>query len=443
MPRCLASLCLTLFALAAGPLHGDTPSSSRGSAAHWAPWRGPGGQGQSDDTRVPLTWGEKENLLWKAQLPGRGNSTPVVWGGRVFLTASNKNGSERYVLCVAAADGKLLWQRTASKGTPGGRTHGWNGHASASCATDGERVYAFFGTPGLFCYDVAGKFLWKHSFGVFTSELGWGTAASPFLFEDLVIQNCDNDGAAALPPGVKAADTAPMALVALDKVTGKVRWQTPRNQGRGFSTPRLVATPAGRTDLVLNGPNGVWGYDPRTGKEIWRCVRRGREESNKFGEPMPVTDGTNLYVLSGRPGPFQAIRLGGAGDVGKSGVLWEVRRKGRDVASPILASGALYAADREANLACFDLKTGNIRYTARLAPGAKVLASPVAVRGKLLFVLDTGETVVLEPGPKFNVVGRNVLGSGTALDFAASPAVVDGRLYLRSQSYLYCIGAKQ
>src|SRR5207253_6455830 len=143
----------------------------------------------------------------------------------------------------------------------------------------------FFGTPGLFCYDVQGNLIWKHNFGIFTSERGWGTAASPFLFEDLVIQNCDNDGPQALPPGHKPEEAAPMALVALDKKTGEVRWQVERNQGRGFSTPVLVRTAAGRVDLVLNGPYGVWAYNPRTGQEAWHCERHKGEENALFGEP--------------------------------------------------------------------------------------------------------------------------------------------------------------
>src|SRR5262249_15626321 len=156
-------------------------------------------------------------------------------------------------------------------------------------------VYAFFGTPGLFCYDFDGKPVWKHSFGVFTSATGWGTAASPFVYEDLVIQNYDNDGPAAAPPGVKAADVAPAALVALDRDTGQDRWRTRRSRGGGFGTPRLVTVAGGRIDLVLNGPDGVVGYDPKTGKERWRCLRFDRNEQHKFGEPMPVNDGEFLY----------------------------------------------------------------------------------------------------------------------------------------------------
>jgi outer membrane protein assembly factor BamB len=415
---------------------GETPGGN------WTHWRGPSGQGYSDDANVPLSWSEKHNLLWKTLLPGRGNSTPIVWRERIFLTAASKDGKERYVICLARKDGKILWQRTASKGVPPGRTHGWNGYASASCTTDGERVYAFFGTPGLFCYDFKGTLLWHHAFGIFTSATGWGTAASPFLFEDLVIQNCDNDGPAGFAKGVPRKGAAPMALVALDKVNGTVRWQTPRNQGQGFSTPRLLATSSGRIDLVLNGPLGVWGYDPRSGKELWHSLRHDPKEQGKFGEPLPVSRGDVLIAASGRQGPCQALRLACSGDVSRIDLIWEIRRKGRDVASPIIWEDHLYAADNKAVLTCYDLKTGQAVYTQRLAPEAKALASPIALRGKLLFPLDTGETVVVEPGPRFKSAGRNLLGDNRALDFAASPAVAAGRVFLRSQSFLYCVGVK-
>jgi outer membrane protein assembly factor BamB len=262
------------------------------------------------------------------------------------------------------------------------------------------------------------------------------------LFEDLVIQNCDNDGAAALPPGSKEG-AAPMALVALEKKTGKVRWAAPRNQGRGFSTPRLMRVAGGRLDLVLNGPLGTWGYDPRTGQERWHCARTHPDDKARFGEPLPVDDGERMVVLSGRPGPAQCLRLPGDGDVTKSNVLWQLERRGhRDVASPILWQGRVYAADNKGFLTCYELATGQELYNVRLGAG-QALASPVAVRGKLLFLLDGGTTVVVEPGPTFKVAGRNRLGEGRPLDFGASPAVADGRLFLRSQSYLYCVGKKE
>jgi outer membrane protein assembly factor BamB len=433
-PCIVAGLCAALLAAALSPA--GRGKSEAPPDTNWAQWRGPSGQGYSGDQKVPLTWSEKTNVLWKTKLPAGGNSTPVVWGERVFLTAASARGAERHVLCVSTRDGKILWKQTAARGVGFEKTHAWNGYASPSCATDGKHVYAFFGTPGLFCYTVEGKFVWKHTFGTFTSDAGWGTAASPFLYEDLVIQNCDNDG---------GAGAAPMALVALDKKTGKEKWSTPRKQGRGFGTPRLMTVAGGRVDLVLNGPLGLWGYDPRTGKERWRCTRSDPSERQRFGEPMPVNDRQRIYVASGRPGPFQILRLPGKGDVTRSHVLHRGRRAGhRDVASPILWEGKVYALDRDARLSCIDIKTGKELYMKRIGNGSsKGLASPVAVRGKLLFLLDDGTTVVIEPGTGLKVVARNRLGEGNSLDFGASPAVAAGRIYLRSQSHLYCIGQKK
>lgn len=431
MPRtipCLLSLLLVFPALAQD---------------HWSHWRGPTSDGHSADTRVPLTWSETDNVLWKTKLPGVGASSPVVWSDRAFLTASSADAKERYVLCVRVADGKLLWQQTAAKDVEPERTNSWNGYATPSCATDGKHVYAFFGTPGLFCYDSDGNFVWKHSFGVFTSEAGWGIAASPFLYKDLVIQNCDNDGPAGLKGG-NPRETAPQALLAFDKLTGKVRWSTPRNQGRGFSTPRLVTNPSGRIDLVLNGPHGVWGYDPQSGKEVWHCNRRDPSDAHRFGEPIPVTDGKLLFAPSGRPGPFQAVKLDGTGDVTKSHLLWEVKRtKHRDCSSQILFDGLLYAADSKGMLTVYDPQTGKALYDDYLAPRKKSLASPLALRGKLLFLMDDGETFVIEPGKTPKVLHSNKLGNKKDLEFVASPAVVAGKLLIRSQSFLYCIGEKK
>lgn len=398
----------------------------------WTHFRGPGMQGHSSDTKVPLSWGEKNNLLWKLDLPGDGHSSPIVWGDRIFLTGATNGGKEVHVFCVSTA-GKLLWKDTPSTEGRKEQLHAWQGHASPSCATDGKYVYAFFGSPGVFCYDVDGKQVWKKNFGTFLSKANWGTAASPILYGDTVIVNCDNDG----------KGSAPAALVALDKKTGDVKWSTPRNQGRGFGTPLLMKTAGGRLDLVLNGPDGLFGYDPKTGKELWRSVRSNPDDLHKFGEPMPVDDGERIFVQSGRTGPYQLLKMPGSGDVTKTHVLHQAIRGRRDVASPVLVDGRVYCLDKAANLTVFSMKTGEEITTVPLARrGASSMASPVYVRGKVLWVLDDGTTVVVEPGDKPKVVARNKLPGGK-LDYGASPAVVDGRLYIRSRTTLYCIGEKK
>jgi outer membrane protein assembly factor BamB len=428
------ALILTLLVVA--PVLSDSTSAEKRT---WAQWRGPSGQGYVEDTRVPLTWSSAQNLLWKIELPGAGNSTPIVWGDRLFLTAAGAKGDERYVLCIKTSDGSVLWRQTASRGVEAGKTHNWNGYASASCATDGTHVYAFFGTPGLFCYDFDGKLIWKHNFGVFTADTGWGSAASPIVVDDLVIQNCDNSGVKGLAKDRKPDEAAPMALIALDKKTGKEVWRTERNQGKGWSTPVLIPA-KDRSELVLNGPHGVWSYDPRSGKELWHCERHKGDDKALFGEPIPAFDRDKLVMLSGRPGPMLGVRLGGSGDVTKTNILWDVtRKKGRVVGSPLLWKELVYVGDGQGYLSCNDASTGEVLWSERV--GAKPLsASPVLVQEKLLFLMEDGQSFVLEPGRTFKLVGTNTLGDGT--DFRASPVIVDGRLFLRSQSHLYCVGAK-
>ena len=251
-------------------------------------------------------------------------------------------------------------------------------------------------------------------------------------------------GPKALPKGSQVRKAAPMALVALNKKTGKVRWTTPRNMGRGFSTPRLMTMAGGRIDLVLNGPLGVWGYDPRTGKERWRCERSDRQGA----VALRRTDAGLQRRNAVRPvGPARS--LPGHSPARQRRRDHAAMSSGRSVARAIAMSPRRSCGTAEFTQA--DSRAEKLRL---LRPedrqelyhersGGKSLSSPIAVRGKLLFVLDDGVTLVVEPGATFQVVGRNVLGEGRQSDFGASPAVADGRLFLRSQSYLYCIGEKK
>jgi outer membrane protein assembly factor BamB len=430
----LLALCaVVLLAALASPTPADVKTSDKLDL--WTHWRGPSEQGYADGD-VPLVWSETKNVLWKTKLPAAGHSSPIIYGDRIYLTGSDESGSERYVFCVRRSDGKVLWERTAVTKQPREATHAWNGYASASCATDGKYVYAFFGTPGVFCYDADGTLVWKKKLGIFTSKAGWGHGASPYLYGDTVILNCDNDG---------GTGAAPAALLALDKKTGDEKWSTPRDQGRGYGTPRLMKTADGRTDLVLNGPQGVWGYDPKTGKERWRCRRSHPSDQHQFGEPLPVDDGERIFILSGRTGPYQLIKMPGTGDVTKTNVLFSTDRGKRDVASPIIHDGRVYCVDRNGSLTVFDMKTckplSSMTLTLRTRK-ANSMASPIRVSGKLLWVLDEGTTVVVEPGETPKIVGRNKLDGGT-LDYGASPAVADGRLFIRSRTHLYCIGEKK
>lgn len=427
------TLFLTMaFLLVDGKLLTACAGESNKEHPTWPSWRGPSRDGHSTDTRVPLEWGNAKNVKWTVDLPGTGNSSPVVWDDRIYLTAATKQGDERWILCINRKSGKIVWQRAAVKGLPPESTHEWNTHASATCATDGLRVYAFFGTPGMCCYDMEGNLLWRKSFGTLASSTGWAAgAASPILFENLVIVNGDQ-GAIRGQINEKGTDYGSSWLWALNKHTGAVVWQTLRNQGMGWSTPVLWTT-KGRQELVLNGQLGVWSYEPRTGKELWHVS--GRKDGEGFGELTPIWGHGLLYVFTGKPGPAWAIRPGGAGDISKTHLAWTIQRKDRDVSSPILVGDYIYTISRIGVATCLEAKTGNERWRERL--GGQPCASLLSIGNKVMFLTEQGTAFVVEPGPQFRLLHENRLGSGD--EFRASPAVVDGQLLIRSDRRLYCI----
>ena len=267
------------------------PARSAEAEAPWMTWRGPHADGHSHETNLPVKWAAGD-IAWKSPLKGRGQSSPVIAGDRIFLTTSTNDGSDRVVVCLSRTDGKLLWEKTAWTGVPE-PIHKMNTWASATCATDGERVYAFFGRGGgLFCYTIEGELVWSKPLGEFESP--WGSAASPVLAGGLVIQNCDADKDA--------------YIIGLDKKTGGEVWKVPRESIRGWSSPVLLKI-GDHEEIVVNGHYGPKGYDPATGKEIWYCKSfAGR------GEPT-VTPGPNglLFVLNGLRGDAYAVRSGGTG----------------------------------------------------------------------------------------------------------------------------------
>ncbi len=385
-------------------------------ADDWPGWRGPYGNGHTREMAVPTKWDAKA-VVWKTALPGIGQSSPVVVGDRIFLTAELDKGEKRVVFCVDRKAGKILWQEGCWKGTPE-KSHAMNGWASATCACDGERVYAFFGNGGLHCYTIDGKKLWSRDLGEFTGV--WGTTASPLLVGDLLIQNCDA--------------TTKACLLAVDKRTGKDVWKTPRPDlpKGGWSSPVLVETDK-RQEVVLNGEDFLISYQPATGKELWRCKTfKGR------GEPTVAPGKNQVYVVNGLVGDIYSVKLGGSGDVTKSHMAWHTPRKGgRDQPSPIVVGNSLVVADMTGVTTCYDATTGKIHWKERLR--GSYTASPIAAAGYVFFLSEQGETMVLVPGPKFAVHAENSVGA-TGEMFRASPAVSNGQIFLRSQTHLYCVG---
>ena len=401
-------------------MNGPVSASTTQADSNWPAWRGPYANGHSREKGLPERWTE-ESAAWKTPLKGWGQSSPVIWGDWIFLTTALEKGRRRVVLCVDRKTGKIEWEKVAWTGDPE-PSHKMNGWASATCATDGERVYAFFGRGGgLHCYTLEGEHVWSRALGHFESP--WGTAACPVLVGDLVIQNCDAEKEA--------------RLVALDKKTGKEVWSTRREPLRGWSTPVLIGA-GGRKELVLNGHTGVIAYGPDTGEELWFCrCPAGR------GTPTVTPANGLLYVISGLSGGgFYAIKPGGSGDVTGSHRLWITKRRGRDTPSPIvIGKTVLIVSLRPDVLTAYDAATGKEKWARRV--GSPASASPLSYNGLAFFVLESGETVVVDPASEEKIVARNTIGAADGEIFRASITPSDGQLFIRSNRTLYCIGKRK
>jgi outer membrane protein assembly factor BamB len=392
------------------------------AAAHadfnWPRWRGPEQNGHSGDTKLPVKW-SNDNVRWKTALPGIGQSSPIIWGDRMFLTSYLEKGAERLVFCIDRKTGQIVWQQSAWRGKPE-PSHILNGWASASCVTDGQIVVAFFGIGGIHAYTIDGKPLWSRDLGKF--EGPWGTAACPIMVDGLVIQNCDADSEA--------------CLVALDKQTGKDVWRTKRRDYRGWSTPIVIDTPK-RREIVLNGHEGVQAYDPVNGRELWFCKSAvGR------GEPTVTPAGEGLFVVNGlKNGEVYLVRPGGDGDVTSTHTIWHTPRRGaRDTPSPIVVRDFIIVTDMEGVFTCYSAKDGHIYWKERLE--GKYSGSPLAANGLVCFTNEDGKTFVIRPAPKLEVVAENSLTPGKDEIFRASLTPCDGQLFARSTTVLYCIDTK-
>jgi outer membrane protein assembly factor BamB len=383
-------------------------------AKYWSRWRGPSGQGLATGTGYVDSWSATENVLWKTPVPGLGNSSPIVWADRIFLTAAYDRGARLSVLAFRRSDGAKLWE-TLVPGH-GGYAHQKNGHASATAATDGARVYASFGSV-LAAIDMSGRLVWTTDLGPIGNY--HGPAGSPLLYRDRLILYQDHGRES--------------FIAAFDTKTGKELWRTPRSASVGWGTP--IAVQVGDHDeVIVNGQGRVQAYDPATGRELWSCRGTTMEVI-----PTPVVGYGLVYCPSGRAGPTLAIRPGGSGDVTDTHVAWTTPRGSPFVPSPILVGQALYTInDMSSIVTSFDARTGRTLWQGRLGVATRegFSASPVAADGKLFFMNDDGETFVLSAGPAFEMLRVNRLGERTL----ASPALVDGRWYIRTDRHLFAIG---
>jgi outer membrane protein assembly factor BamB len=431
------------------------PASAGEGQGHWPQFRGRNAAGVADGALLPDAWdGAKgTGVLWKTPIPGLAHSSPVVWGDRVFLTtavssrpdASFKPGlygegtaSEdmtvhRFqVLGLDRRTGQVQWARTAYEGTPRERRHIKGTYANASPATDGRYVVAFFGSHGLYAYDLAGNLKWKRDLGRIDAgaydapQYEWGTASSPILFEDLVIVQCDQQKGS--------------FVMALRVADGETAWRTDRDELPSWATPTVYVGPGG-AELVTNAPNFIRGYEPRSGKDLWRLGR-----SSKITAPTPVFDGALIVVASGRRpnAPIFVLRAGARGDItlpegATSGgnVLWTRERAGSYMPTPLVYHGHLYVLQNQGILACYELRSGEKRYETRLPEvGSGFSASPVAADGKLYLSGEDGDVFVVKAGPQFELLARNPMGQ----PLMATPAISGGMMLVRGEHELFAIG---
>jgi outer membrane protein assembly factor BamB len=410
----------TLVVQAAPPAVTLIPVEGEG-AKYWPRWRGPSGQGLVAGTNYVDTWSHTTNVKWRAPVPGRGHSSPIVWRNHIFLTTDEDNGAKLSMLAFNRADGKLLWQTALPTGGIVEHVYRKNSRASATPTTDGQRVYASFGTHGLAAFDFNGTLLWQQKLGDLRNY--HGSAGSPVFYKDRVFIYQDHGGSGSLRSFVAAFDAK----------SGAVIWKKDRVATVGWGTPVVIST-GDRDELIVNGQRKVDAYDPQTGEELWTARGTMMEVI-----PTPVVGHGLVFCSSGRQGPTLAIRPGGTGDVTDTHVAWSSPKGSPFVPSPIVHGDLLYMVnDIQSILTVFEAKSGEVVYQARLGEPVKegFSSSPVAVGDKLFFTNDQGQTFVVQAGRTFTLLHVNELKA----QVLASPALVEGTWYWRTDRELLAIG---
>ena len=428
----------------AGTAQTEAPAAGDSAVADWPQFRGPMGNGISSDTTVPLEWSDTKNMRWQSTLPGPGASSPIISGGNVFVTCYSGYGVDRekpgqvkdlkrHLLCVKFDTGEVVWSRAVDAVLPEDDFSGMgmteHGYASNTPVTDGERVYVFFGKTGVLAFDFQGNELWRADVGHESSNRRWGSSASLVLYRDTVIVNASEES---------------QSIRALDKRTGKERWKA---EGTAleltYATPVIVGLNDGRKELVLGVPNEVWGLNPDSGRLLW-YAKTGL--GGNVG-PSPVSREGVVYVTGGYPKQSTvAVRAGGQGEVTGSQILWSVK-DGSYIPSPVVSEGYLYWMDDKGFANCIEAATGKTVYRERLphpsgGESRKAHYASVVLIGERLYALGrSGATFVLPAKPTFEVLACNTIANDGS-DFNASPAVSKGKILLRSNRMLYCIGGE-
>ena len=423
----------------------------RVATGNWPGWRGDG-QGVSTEKNLPLKWSERENVKWKTPIPGAGHSSPIVWGNRVFVTTAvaedpgvesfrggvymggnrskpDASGYKFRVICLDAGEGNILWSKVVAHEEPKTRRHTKNTYASETPVTDGKYIFASFGSVGLYCVDLEGNEIWQRDLGLLRGRRGWGTGASPVLYRNTVIVNCDSDDDS--------------YIAAFEKTTGDPAWRTERNEGPSWGTPFLFEA-GGRTTVVTNATKRLRGYDADTGKLLWECAG-----GSMISVPSPVATQDLVFLSSGHSmsllrQPIIAVRPEASddatpaeGETESQRVAWSHTKGGPYVPSPLAVGDYLYVPLDKGFLTCYEALTGKLLYGRQgLGTRNTITASPIAADGRIYIQTEDGECYVVKQGPEFEILTVNKLDEV----FCASPAASEGKLFLRGRKHLYCIG---
>ena len=428
--------------------------ASEPQGVHWPSFRGPGASGIAENYRTSTTWNveNSENIKWKSPIVGLGHSSPVVWNQRIFITTAisgkkdtplkvglygdvepvdDESVHKWLVYCLDKNTGEILWKRTAHQGVPKIKRHPKATHANCTPATNGEYVVAFFGSEGLYCYNMNGIELWKRDLGLLDSgffylpEAQWGFASSPVIYENAVVVQCD---------------VQKNSFIAAFRIEdGEYIWKTPRDDVPTWCTPAIHSRD-GKTQIVVNGYKHIGGYDFETGQELWKLIGGG-----DIPVPTPVFSDNLTFITNahGRMSPIYAIRLDARGDIspGKNAdfgdyIVWSYDRGGAYMQTPIVYGDYLYSCRDNGVLSCYKANTGEPIYQKRLGRGAiGFTASPVASNGKIYFTSEVGDIYVIQAGPEFKVLAVNLMGDICM----ATPAISEGTLFFRTQNHLIAI----
>ncbi|HBC86011.1 MAG TPA: hypothetical protein DCZ94_03565 [Lentisphaeria bacterium] len=443
--------CLAIFSIAC--ILAMTAGAADAPVSDWPQWRGPTATGEaSPDANPPVSWSEESNIAWKTAIPGSGRSSPIIWKDRIFITTALPTATavdpekvkaavndipefarkgahvpdkvlQFMVMALKRSDGSVLWQKTVCEQAPLAGTHADGSWASGSPITDGELLYAYFGSYGLYVMTLDGEIKWSKNLGAFKTRANFGEGVSPVFCGDLLIINQDFEGAS--------------FIVALDRKSGEEKWRVKRDEATSWATP-LVIQQGDKKQIVVSATKRIRSYNPADGSVLWEI---GGMTANVI--PCPLTDGNLVFCMSGfRGNALLAIKLAAAsGDLtGKAeAVAWECKKETPYVPSPVLSGGLLYyIKTNDGFLTCADAATGKVQYASKLENIKNVFASPVAAGGNLYVPGKDGLTVVLKLGPKFEVLSSNKLDDG----IIASPAVAGKELFIRGYKNLYCIRGK-